>query len=631
MLPISVRPSAHSAASITAMPARMSGDSTRAARSRRGPWTSARCGSAMKMLAPIEISLSQKNRRDSNIHSWTRTSPSLWVASATAIEVRSAGKAGHGPSWTLEVCSPMSRSTTSRWPPGTMTSAPSSWVSNPMRRKTRRIIRRSSGSVSLIRISPPVMPAMAMNDPISMWSGPMSCVVPPSVSAPVTCRTLEPMPRMSAPILTSMRARSTTCGSEAALKIWVSPGVRAAASSAFSVPMTDGSSMKTSPADSLPASDRIVWSWRSMRAPSAWKASRCGSSRRRPMTSPPGGGMSARPKRASSGPASRKDARIRAEIRGSTDDSAVMPAAQMATAWSPRHSTVAPRSSSRSSMAWTSRMRGMLRTTTSSAVRADAARQGRAAFLLPAGTTVPDNGEPPSMTNFSMRSKRPCPPPKAVAERWARVTAMSSQLSRAEAWDLLTEWVASPSLRRHCLAVEAAMVGYARRNGEDEERWAVAGLLHDADYERHPDMDDIENGHPRTILKYLKERDADPEIVDAIAGHAPFLDVPRETPMAKTLFAVDELSGFISACAYVRATGIDGMAPKSVKKKLKQPSFAAGVNRDEVREGAEALGVDFDEHLRFVIAALEERADELELHGQAAEGSASAAPERDPA
>jgi putative nucleotidyltransferase with HDIG domain len=206
---------------------------------------------------------------------------------------------------------------------------------------------------------------------------------------------------------------------------------------------------------------------------------------------------------------------------------------------------------------------------------------------------------------------------------------MSSQLSRAEAWDLLSDWVQSPSLRRHCLAVEAAMVGYARKLGADEERWAVAGLLHDADYERFPDLDDTVNGHPRTILKYLRERDADPEIIDAIAGHATFLEVPRETDMAKTLYAVDELSGFIVACAYVRPEGIHGMTPKSVKKKLKTPAFAAAVNRDEVRDGAEALGIDFDEHRRFVIAAREERADELELHGKAA--GDTAAPEPDPA
>jgi putative nucleotidyltransferase with HDIG domain len=190
---------------------------------------------------------------------------------------------------------------------------------------------------------------------------------------------------------------------------------------------------------------------------------------------------------------------------------------------------------------------------------------------------------------------------------------MSSRVSRAEAWDLLAEWVQSESLRRHCLAVEAAMVAYARKLGEDEELWAAAGLLHDADYERHPEMDDQEAGHPRTILRHLREQDAPPELVDAIAGHAPFLGVPRETPMARTLFAVDELSGFIVACAYVRPEGIRGMTPKSVKKKLKQPSFAAAVNRDEVRQGAEELGVDFDAHVAFVIDALEQRADELGL------------------
>jgi putative nucleotidyltransferase with HDIG domain len=193
---------------------------------------------------------------------------------------------------------------------------------------------------------------------------------------------------------------------------------------------------------------------------------------------------------------------------------------------------------------------------------------------------------------------------------------MSSQVSREEAWDLLTEWVESPSLRRHCLAVEAAVVAYARKLGADEEAWAVAGLLHDADYERHPDMDDAVDGHPRTIMRELTGRGVDPEIVDAIAGHASYLGVPRESDMAKTLFAVDELSGFLVACAQVRPQGIHGMTPKSVKKKLKTVAFAAAVNRDEVREGAEELGVDFDEHLAFVIAALEDRADELDLHGQ---------------
>ena len=157
------------------------------------------------------------------------------------------------------------------------------------------------------------------------------------------------------------------------------------------------------------------------------------------------------------------------------------------------------------------------------------------------------------------------------------------------------------------------MVAYARERGADEELWAVTGLVHDLDYERYPDLDDAENGHPRTALRLFAELDWPPELIDAVAGHATFLEVPRETDLAKTLFAVDELSGFVAACAFVRPTGIEGMTPKSVKKKLKQPSFAAGVNRDEVRQGAEELGVDFDQHVAFVIAAMADRADELGL------------------
>ncbi len=195
---------------------------------------------------------------------------------------------------------------------------------------------------------------------------------------------------------------------------------------------------------------------------------------------------------------------------------------------------------------------------------------------------------------------------------------MPSPLPRAEAWELLTSWVRSESLLRHCLGVEAAMIAYARRNGADEELWGVTGLLHDADFERHPDMDDEVAGHPRTILAELRRREAPQEVVDAIAGHAPYLGIPRETDLAKTLFAVDELSGFIAACAKVRPEGIRGLTPKSVKKKLKQPSFAAAVDREDVRGGAEELGVDFDEHCRIVIAALEERAGELGLEGQPA-------------
>ena len=157
------------------------------------------------------------------------------------------------------------------------------------------------------------------------------------------------------------------------------------------------------------------------------------------------------------------------------------------------------------------------------------------------------------------------------------------------------------------------MRAYAREHGEDEELWGITGLVHDLDYERHPDLDDTENGHPRTALRLLEEQGWPREVIDAVAGHATFLGVPRETRMAKTLFAVDELSGFIAACALVRPTGIEGMKPKSVRKKLKQPSFAAGVNREEVRQGAEELEVDFDQHVAFVIEAMAERADELGL------------------
>jgi len=166
------------------------------------------------------------------------------------------------------------------------------------------------------------------------------------------------------------------------------------------------------------------------------------------------------------------------------------------------------------------------------------------------------------------------------------------------------------------------MQAYAARDGQDAELWTVTGLLHDADYERFPDMDDAVAGHPRTIMAELERRDAPPEMVRAIASHASYLGVEPESPMERTLVAVDELCGFLVACAQARPEGIHGLTPKSVKKKLKQPSFAAGVNRDEVRQGAEELGVDFDEHIAKVIAAMEARADELGL-GPREEGAAA--------
>jgi putative nucleotidyltransferase with HDIG domain len=185
---------------------------------------------------------------------------------------------------------------------------------------------------------------------------------------------------------------------------------------------------------------------------------------------------------------------------------------------------------------------------------------------------------------------------------------MQSQISRSEAWNLLAEWVESASLRRHMLAVETAMRAYAPRFGGDVELWGVTGLLHDLDYERYPNLED---GHPRYALKELEARGYPPEVVRAVASHADFMGVPRETDMEKALYAVDELSGFILACAYVRPEGLSGMTPKSVKKKLKQPSFAAAVGREELYRGAEELGVEFDEHLETVIGALAERSDEL--------------------
>jgi putative nucleotidyltransferase with HDIG domain len=187
---------------------------------------------------------------------------------------------------------------------------------------------------------------------------------------------------------------------------------------------------------------------------------------------------------------------------------------------------------------------------------------------------------------------------------------MTADVSRDAAWELVCEWVESESLRRHLLGVEASMRAYARRFGEDEELWAVTGLVHDLDYERYPDL---ETGHPRRAIEQLTDLGYPQEVIDAVAGHADFMGVPRETQMAKTLYAVDELSGFIGACAMVRPTGIEGMKPKSVRKKLKQPSFAAGVNREEVERGIEELGVDPDEHMRLIIGALEERAEELGL------------------
>jgi predicted hydrolase (HD superfamily) len=189
---------------------------------------------------------------------------------------------------------------------------------------------------------------------------------------------------------------------------------------------------------------------------------------------------------------------------------------------------------------------------------------------------------------------------------------MSLPMTRDEAWDLFCEWTPSESLRRHVLAVEACMRAYAIRFDEDEERWGLVGMLHDLDYERHPDL---ETGHPRYALAELERRGFPADMVRAVASHAEYLGVSRDSPMEKTLYAVDELSGFVMACAYVRPQGIEGLTPKSVRKKMNSPAFAAAVDREAMRTGAEELGVDFDEHVAFVVGALQPHAQVLGLNG----------------
>ena len=181
--------------------------------------------------------------------------------------------------------------------------------------------------------------------------------------------------------------------------------------------------------------------------------------------------------------------------------------------------------------------------------------------------------------------------------------------TRARAWETLTRYTQSEALRRHALAVEAAVRAYARRFGEDEELWSVAALLHDFDYEIHPTLD----RHPQDGAPILRDEGYPNEVVEAVLSHADHLELPRDTPLKRTLYACDELSGFIHACGLVRPDGIDTLTPKSVRKKLKQPSFASGVNRDDVYRGAEALEVDLDEHIAFVIDAMRPIAPELGL------------------
>jgi len=192
-------------------------------------------------------------------------------------------------------------------------------------------------------------------------------------------------------------------------------------------------------------------------------------------------------------------------------------------------------------------------------------------------------------------------------------------MNKAEALALMHEHTQSPSLRQHMLAVEAAMRAYASKSGEDPETWGMAGLLHDFDYEKYPNHEHSpDEGHPAWGVRLLREKGVAEPVCRAILGHGTYTGVPRDTPMARTLFAVDELCGFLVACALVRPSrSFADLEVKSVKKKLKDKAFAKGVNRDEVDQGATELGVPLDEHIAFVIQALRPLEGALGLGAQA--------------
>ena len=185
-------------------------------------------------------------------------------------------------------------------------------------------------------------------------------------------------------------------------------------------------------------------------------------------------------------------------------------------------------------------------------------------------------------------------------------------LSRDAAWELLTEWTPSESLRKHALAVESAVRGYARQFGENEEEWGVVALLHDFDYERWPSQED----HPFRGCEILRERGYPEWVIRAILSHADYSGVPREGRLEKTLFACDEMAGFVTAAALVRPSrSVLDLEASSVLKRMKDKAFAKGVKRDDLRAGAELLGLPLDEHIRNVIAFMGERADDLGLRG----------------
>ncbi len=194
-------------------------------------------------------------------------------------------------------------------------------------------------------------------------------------------------------------------------------------------------------------------------------------------------------------------------------------------------------------------------------------------------------------------------------------------MDRAAAWELLCEYTKNESLRKHALAVEACVCAYARKYGEDVGKWSVVGQVHDFDYEMYPNAPD----HPLKGSEILKEKGASEEMRRAILAHADYTGVPRDTLMAKVLFACDEVAGFITACSLVRPDRIASLEARSVKKRMKDKAFARSVNREDMVKGAEELGVPLDEHIAFCIAAMREIADQLGL------APASAAPIAPPA
>lgn len=182
------------------------------------------------------------------------------------------------------------------------------------------------------------------------------------------------------------------------------------------------------------------------------------------------------------------------------------------------------------------------------------------------------------------------------------------ELTRENAWALLTEFVQSESLRRHCLGVETAVRAYARKYGENQDEWGFVALIHDFDFEIHPTLDQ----HPQDGLPILRERGVPEWAIEAVASHADHLHVPRDTPLKKALAACDELTGFIAACAFVRPSkAVRDVTPEAVRKKMKDKAFARSVRREDLVNGARDLGVELDEHIRFVAEALKPVAHQL--------------------